>query len=167
MEVIVYEGPHLSEQDMEILTRQISLSQEVDLTVHHCDSTARLFLELDRMAKQENIRKEPVFTFRAASGGVQLLKLSQIYYFRGSGHRVSVVFEDGRELEGRTVRESTAKLLDPLVKSGQFLRIYRACYINTDHITSITPTSVMLDNGVTMKVSHQRYRAFVDSYRPI
>lgn len=162
MEVIVYKGPDLSVEEMETLAPKLS-ADGFELKVCPCMSKEHLRRELARLANQETEQKSSYFRFRPAGGGIRLIKLSRIYYFHGYGHRINVVLEDGQELEGRTLRTATCKLLDPLAESGQFLRIFRSCYVNMVHVTSINPTQVKLDNGVILKISHKFYRAFMES----
>lgn len=161
MEIVVYQGKDLDHPSILNMTQDLAAStamRQEDLHIRVCQTQEELSRAIKEATLRELASTERFFPFKATEG-TRLLQLSQVLYFKSSGHRVVAMLANGQELIGRTLRLPTSALLEPLVRTGQFIRIYRSTYVNKLHISSIGPTCVRLDNGMTMSVSHKYYQA--------
>ena len=167
MDIIVYDGTCLREADLRSMARStVSCGDagDANLNIHTCKTPEELSKVIHELAALELQSKERFFPFKTKAGS-KLLRLSQVLYFKSSGHRIIVKLTDGTELYGRTLRVSTASLLEPLAQNGRFYRIYRATFVNMAHVTNLGPAWVELDDGTRLDVSRKYYNQFLSQYK--
>lgn len=164
MDIIVYDGPHLNNKDLTMMVRSCAAlhnTEDVDLNIRTCETTDDLSAAIQELVALEVQSKERFFPFKSADG-THLLRLSQVLYFRSSGHRVIATLTSGKELYGLTLRLSTAALLEPLVHTGKFYRTYRSTFVNKLHIDRFGPGWVLLDNGTRLSASRKYFISAMD-----
>lgn len=157
MELIIYQG-ELTETALERWRRS---ADDAGITLHVSCCTGQDEVEhaLEQRLQCESVNTPPAIPFRS-SDGFHLLRISEILCLKGSDHKVVAYLKDGREIQSRTLRESTSKSLSPFLETGQFLQTQSAAYVNINYIDTIKQTSVRLLNGKRFPVSYQFYREF-------
>lgn len=162
MEIMIY-GETLPEFERLQRLAEVTESQYQGLSVHfrRCADERQLMDEMLRAAEAESRETERYFPISSGEG-IRFITLSQIVYFKTEGHRLCIVSEDGAQFYTRTLRVSVQQLLAPLVESGRFLQVYRAVFVNAQHVQMLLTDAVHMDNGETLPVSRRMYSRVFD-----
>lgn len=163
MDIILYNGICLQEDDLRNMAR--CGVDGVDLNIRTCETPEELSRAIHKLVSLELQSRERFFPFKTKEGA-KLLRLSQVLYFTSSGHQIIAKLADGKELHGRTLRVSTAALLEPLAETGRFYQTYRATFVNMMHVTKFGPAWVELDDGTRLDVSRKYYNQFLAQHKP-
>ncbi|MEF9973527.1 MAG: LytTR family DNA-binding domain-containing protein [Clostridia bacterium] len=101
--------------------------------------------------------------FRAESGTIQSVNLSDILYIESSDHSQSVYLKDGTCTEAR---RSLARLLEELEKRspGQFFCPYKGYIVNQASICAIEPEWILLSDGCKIPIPKRGFRELKKQY---
>ncbi|MGN0634725.1 MAG: LytR/AlgR family response regulator transcription factor [Acutalibacteraceae bacterium] len=93
------------------------------------------------------------------------IHLKDIFFIEAFGHTSCVICENG-EYRVKLPISDVAKMLD-----GSFVQCHRSYIANLEHISGITKTDIVLDNGKRIPVPRRMYNdvnmAFINFYRGI
>lgn len=123
----------------------------------------KLFAVMDKLAKGKKAEEKLVFQ---TEEGVLLFAPSQIWFAEASGHRC-VLHVAGDEY---LLRHSITELWKMLEGRKAFVRCHRSFLVNLLHISAITRTEIVMDDGSRLPVSRSAFRAvneaFLQNYGP-
>lgn len=113
----------------------------------------------------DNLKKEEKFILLSVDNESLKINLKDIIYVEAFGHSSNVVCENG-EHNVKLPISDIAKMLDE-----SFAQCHRSYIANLQHISRITKTDVVFDNGKSIPVSRRMYNdvniAFINFYRGI
>ena len=113
----------------------------------------------------ENLKKEEKFILLSVDNESFKINLKDIIYVEAFGHSSCVACENG-EHNVKLPISDIAKILDE-----SFVQCHRSYIANIQHISRITKTDVVFDNGKSIPVSRRMYNdvnmAFINFYRGI
>ncbi len=111
----------------------------------------------------DNLKKEEKFILLSVDNESLKINLKDIIYVEAFGHSSCVVCENV-EYNVKLPISDIAKMLDE-----SFVQCHRSYIANIQHISRITKTDVVFDNGKTIPVSRRLYSyvnmAFINFYR--
>lgn len=162
MEIIIY-GERLPDsaplqRAAEVVKKQYA---GVQVELRSCGDEKQLVEAMLRAAEAETGDTGRYFPV-SAEEGIRFIALRQVVYFKTEGHRLCIVCEDGARFYTRTLRVSVQQLLAPLVESGRFLQVYRAVFVNVEHVQLLLTDVVHMDNGDALPVSRRMYSRVFD-----
>ena len=113
----------------------------------------------------DNLKKEEKFVLLSVDNESLRINLKDIIYIEAFVHSSCVVCENG-EYNVKLPISDIAKMLDK-----SFIQCHRSYIANIQHISRITKTDVVFDNGKIVPVSRRMYNdvnmAFINFYRGI
>lgn len=113
----------------------------------------------------DNLKKEEKFILLSIDNESCKINLKDIIYVEAFGHSSCVVCENG-EHNVKLPISDIAKMFDE-----SFVQCHRSYIANLQHISRITKTDLVFDNGKTIPVSRRMYNdvnmAFINFYRGI
>ena len=113
----------------------------------------------------DNLKKEEKFILLSVDNESCKINLKDIIYVEAFGHSSCVVCENG-EYNVKLPISDISKMLDK-----SFIQCHRSYIANIQHISRITKTDVVFDNGKSVPVSRRMYNdvnmAFINFYRGI
>lgn len=113
----------------------------------------------------DNLKKEEKFILLSVDNESLKINLKDIIYVEAFGHSSCVACEN-REYNVKLPISDIAKMLDE-----SFAQCHRSYIANLQHISRITKTDVVFDNGKSIPVSRRMYNdvnvAFINYYRGI
>ena len=92
-------------------------------------------------------------------GGYAKIYMSDIVYLENMGNTMTYVTTKGK-LE---TRESVYKKESELTSYG-FIRIHASFLVNMDHVYQVNKSSLVMDNGDSIPISRNRYKAIKDRF---
>lgn len=105
-----------------------------------------------RLHSQEN-----QFSFKTASG-VRFLSAERIVYVEYSDHRLIIYTDLGKKLVTTTMRLSFGEAAAHLLADSRFVRTHASFIVNILHISEFGQSVLVMDNGVSVPVSHSKRR---------
>lgn len=113
----------------------------------------------------DNLKKTEKFILISADNESLKINLKDIIYVEAFGHSSCVVCENG-ECTVKLQISDIGKMLDE-----SFIHCHRSYIANLKHISKITKTDIVFDNGKQIPVSRRMYKdvnmAFINFYRGI
>ncbi len=113
----------------------------------------------------DNLKKEEKFILLSVDNESFKINTKDIIYVEAFGHSSCVVCENG-EYKVKLPISDIVKMLDE-----SFIQCHRSYIANLQHISRITKTDVVFDNGKSIPVSRRMYNdvnlAFINFYRGI
>jgi len=113
----------------------------------------------------DNLKKEDKFVLLSVDNESLRINLKDIIYVEAFGHSSCIVCENG-EYNVKLPISDISKMLDE-----SFVKCHRSYIANIQHISRITKTDVVFDNGKSIPVSRRMYNdvnlAFINFYRGI
>lgn len=111
----------------------------------------------------DNLKKEEKFILLSVDNESFKTNVKDIIYVEAFGHSSSVVCED-KEYNTKLSISDISKMVD-----NSFIQCHRSYIANLHHISRITKTDVVFDNGKDIPVSRRMYNdvnmAFINFYR--
>ena len=121
----------------------------------------KLFSVLDRAV--ENLGHKEEFIVLETENGVLRVNFSEIMLAEAKGHDTVLTLTSGIETAKIGINDLEKKL------DTSFVRSHRSYLVGLRHITRITKTDVILDNGALIPLSRRMYaevnQKFIDFYR--
>ena len=121
----------------------------------------KLFSVLDRAV--ENLGKKEEFLVLETENGVLRVNFSEIMLAEAKGHDTVLTLTSGIETAKIGINDLEKKL------DTSFVRSHRSYLVGLRHITRITKTDVILDNGALIPLSRRMYaevnQKFIDFYK--
>ena len=121
----------------------------------------KLFSVLNRAV--ENLGKKEEFLVLETENGVLRVNFSEIMLAEAKGHDTILTLTSGNETAKIGINDLEKKL------DTSFVRSHRSYLVGLRHITRITKTDVILDNGTLIPLSRRMYaevnQKFIDFYR--
>ena len=121
----------------------------------------KLFSVLDR--EVENLGHKEESLVLETENGVVRVKFSEIMTAEAKGHDTVITLTSGNETAKIGINDLEKKL------DTSFVRSHRSYLVGLRHITRITKTDVILDNGALIPLSRRMYaevnQKFIDFYR--
>ena len=121
----------------------------------------KLFSVLERAV--ENLGKKEEFLVLETENGVLRINFSEIMLAEAKGHDTVLTLTSGNETAKIGINDLEKKL------DTSFVRSHRSYLVGLRHITRITKTDVILDNGTLIPLSRRMYaevnQKFIDFYK--
>lgn len=163
MELIIYQG---GPPGREVLDGWARRAAEAGVGLHMtvCNTRAQVEEVLTRGHEDVARTREALLPFWAADG-ICPIRLSEVCYFKGAGHKIIAGFTDGRTLCSKTHRIPAKAVLEPYLARGLFLQTSRATFVNLEQIATVTAAGVTLRNGEWVGISQAYYRLWLNQCR--
>jgi hypothetical protein len=105
------------------------------------------------------IQSNPVERITVRNGAkIKIIPIEEILFLQADGDYVAI-----HTAEGHWLKEQTMKYTEEMLPVNRFIRIHRSYIVNITHISRIErygeQQSVILHNGVKIRISAARYRA--------
>jgi DNA-binding LytR/AlgR family response regulator len=88
-------------------------------------------------------------------------KLDEIVYMESLGCKTKTYFSDGKEL---LIKKYLSQVEESL-PSEKFFKVHKSFIININYLKGInvnTKKSVLLNDGIEIKISHRKYKDFME-----
>lgn len=113
---------------------------------------------LAKLSREMEETERNYFLFRA-SGHINRIPFSDIYYIEADGHYVKI-----RTSKGDNRWKASLSSVVPEFEKNNFVMTYRGLYANLAHIERIGRTQCFLDNGEALPVSKTKYQALNQAF---
>lgn len=123
-----------------------------------------LFDALDEAAALMERQREERFQIKSPTG-ILWLQLTQIVYLRPNQHVVELILQDGTQTCTQNLRVSFSQFVEPLLRSGRFVRPHHSYVVNTAYIDHLTTEALHLLDGTPIPVSHNKYQSMKVLFR--
>ncbi|PHV70919.1 LytTR family transcriptional regulator [Sporanaerobium hydrogeniformans] len=123
----------------------------------------QLFDTLTLAISKIDLSEEQTLAVKTADS-IRVLKPSDILFCEYKNHVALYILTGGEELVSRTIRESFADYIKPLLEKPYFLTCHKAFVVNMRYIEEFAKDSFTLRGGKIVPISAKQYIAVRDSY---
>lgn len=123
----------------------------------------KLFETLNLAIGKVDATEEQTFSVKTADG-LRIIKLSDVDCCEYRNHGVSFTLINGEVLMSRTIRESFAAYVAPLLKDRHFIQCHTSFIINMKRVELFTKDSFTLRGGRLVPISAKQYSLVRDTY---
>lgn len=123
----------------------------------------QLFDTLNYAISKIDLSEKKMFTVKTADS-LRLLNLSDILCCEYRNHAVIFTLINGEEVISRTIRNSFAEYIKPILSDPRFLQCHSSYLINMKRVVSFAKDKFELYGGKVVPISAKRYPSVRDKY---
>ena len=123
----------------------------------------QLFDTLTLAISKIDLNDEQTFTVKTTES-LRVIKLPDIACCEYRSHTVIFVLTNGEEITSRTIRESFAEYLSPILKDRHFLQCHTSFVANMRWVERFAKDSFTLGSGKIIPIAPKQYGLVRDTY---
>lgn len=124
---------------------------------------ARFFQTLDLAVTKVNTEDEPIVTLKTRDG-LNVIKLSSIICCEYTNHFVQYKMLGGEMLTTRSLQESFADHIKPLLSDKRFLQPHTSFVLNMNRVEAFSKNGFVMQGGAVIPIPAKQYAMVRDTY---
>jgi DNA-binding LytR/AlgR family response regulator len=124
---------------------------------------ARFFQTLDLAVSKVNTEDEPIVTLKTRDG-LNVIKLSSIIFCEYTNHFVQYTLMGEEILTTRSLQESFADHIKPLLSDKRFLQPHTSFVLNMNRVEAFSKNGFVMRGGAVIPIPAKQYAMVRDTY---
>lgn len=123
----------------------------------------KFFQTLELALAKVNAEDEAVVTIRTVEG-LRVIPVSSIIFCEYMNHSVKYALAGGETLTTRSIRESFAKHITPLLSDKRFIQPHASFVLNMNRVEAFSKNGFVMRGGAVIPISTKQYASVRDAY---